>query len=162
MNIDDNMSHLFGLHLFDSIGRGDRFDSEGNYLMFCSNENCLGKRRMTLSEERGEVQHYVYKERNISMRDPIFICDKCGSHARDGYYYEAAKCDLLEDIYAREVEGELVKLSSDMYNLYMSLNPTHPLDQQEFTNAINDIQKMLMARVARRARPDLFPSKGKE
>lgn len=58
-----------------------------------------------------------------------------------------------------KVEKEILKLSAQCWNSFVSLSQTHPNDIDEFTEAIHQIQKLIAVRLCRRTHPDIFLTK---
>lgn len=53
-------------------------------------------------------------------------------------------------------EREILEHLKDAWNLFVSLNEKHPMDNEEFCKAIHDAQKMIALRVARRTNPEVW------
>ena len=57
--------------------------------------------------------------------------------------------------------SEIVILNklTEAHNIFSNLEQTHPSDINEWANGIHQCQKIIMARIARRACPNIFPIK---
>lgn len=53
-------------------------------------------------------------------------------------------------------ELKAIELTAQLWNLLVKLPDPHPCDNQEFMRDIHDIQNRIMARVTRRAYPEVF------
>jgi hypothetical protein len=61
-----------------------------------------------------------------------------------------------------EAEINLLELSADLWNGFLSLEKYHPNDDQEFCFHIHSLQRIIMSREAIRNNPNLFKTKGNE
>jgi hypothetical protein len=54
-------------------------------------------------------------------------------------------------------EITVVEKLADAFNAFVALSNSHPNDRDEFAHHIHILQRQVMARLARRAHPDIFP-----
>jgi hypothetical protein len=54
-------------------------------------------------------------------------------------------------------EIDLVENLGKLYGDFLALPNRHPMDAGEFANQIHILQRQVMARLARRTHPDIFP-----
>ena len=59
-------------------------------------------------------------------------------------------------------EDLLLSRIVELHNIYISLPVQHPSDQQEWCNAIHDLQKLIALRIVRKDHPNIFPIKAKD
>lgn len=55
-----------------------------------------------------------------------------------------------------EQEKEVMELLVQAHNKFIDLPVQHPNDKQEWVSKFHELQRMLMARVAVRANPEIF------
>jgi hypothetical protein len=55
-----------------------------------------------------------------------------------------------------EKEIDLLKMTGELQNKFLELEPGHPTEADDWSNAIHRLQRIIMARMARRAYPDIF------
>jgi hypothetical protein len=61
-----------------------------------------------------------------------------------------------EKISLSDEEKHVIALSAELWNAIFALETYHPSDIHEYARDIHDIQSRVMARLARRANPELF------
>ena len=59
-------------------------------------------------------------------------------------------------------EKEILDNLVAAWNAFVKLSSTHPMELGDFCDGIHKCQYVLMAREARRSRPDIYPIKGRE
>lgn len=55
-----------------------------------------------------------------------------------------------------EIEGAILDKTAEIWNMFITLEQTHPSDIDDMTNAIHNIQKIIAIRIARRVKQDKF------
>lgn len=58
-----------------------------------------------------------------------------------------------------EKELEVLEHLVSAWNIFLELERQHPMEVEDFCDGIHQCQRLLQARVARRAEPDIFPIK---
>lgn len=58
-----------------------------------------------------------------------------------------------------EIENKVLDNVVAAWNMFVSLEQTHPSDIDDMANAVHDIQKIIAVRIARRVRSDRFITK---
>lgn len=60
--------------------------------------------------------------------------------------------------YLSEKEQQILHHTTQAWNLFTELNQTHPTDQRDFGSSINNLQKIISMRMARKIEPQIFPT----
>lgn len=84
--------------------------------------------------------------------------------------WNSLKSKLLEDDETRKEyealdiseERELLKMTAELWNKFVSLEKFHPDENNDFADGIHNLQKMISYRITAKEHPDIFPRKVKE
>lgn len=63
--------------------------------------------------------------------------------------------------YVQEKEKEVSDALVKAFNMFSSLEQTHPSDIEEFQTAIHQLQQLIAMRILRRAMPEIYPTYNK-
>jgi hypothetical protein len=63
----------------------------------------------------------------------------------------------LETVNLTTEEKAIIEKLADAFNYFVELENKHPSDVGEFAHHIHILQRHVMARLARRCNPDIFP-----
>lgn len=69
---------------------------------------------------------------------------------------EENKANRAHSTQKEEIEDIILDKSAEIYNMFATLEQTHPSDLDDMANAVHDIQKIISVRIARRVRSDKF------
>ena len=118
----------------------------------------------------------IYKKCECG-RDKKYTCSTCLNDCckvckcDHGYKKEESPFDIITNLSKPENvikgvdisdERELLKMTAELWNKFVSLEKFHPDENNDFADGIHNLQKMISYRITAKEHPEIFPRKVKE